>query len=69
LTSSSSRRSRAHALPDDAADGIAVVTDNEMHDPVFPTAAPSARSKDPQTGAVAITRYAASTMWAAASIR
>ncbi|HKS86135.1 MAG TPA: xanthine dehydrogenase family protein molybdopterin-binding subunit [Pseudolabrys sp.] len=25
-----------HPMPDDLADGLAVVTDNEMHDPVFP---------------------------------
>jgi carbon-monoxide dehydrogenase large subunit len=48
-----------HALPDDLADGIAVVTDNEMHDPVFPNGCAICEVEiDPDTGAVAITRYA-----------
>src|ERR1700738_76128 len=48
-----------HALPDDLAGGIAVVTDNEMHDPVFPNGCAICEVEiDPDTGAVDITRYA-----------
>ncbi len=48
-----------HALPDELADGIAVVTDNEMHDPVFPNGCAVCEAEvDPETGEVAITRYA-----------
>src|SRR5258707_9553091 len=48
-----------HALPDDLKDGIAVVTDNEMHDPVFPNGCAVCEVEvDPDTGAVRITRYA-----------
>jgi carbon-monoxide dehydrogenase large subunit len=52
-----------HDLPDDlrqeAAGGIAVVTDNEMHDPVFPNGCAICEVEvDPETGAVRITRYA-----------
>jgi carbon-monoxide dehydrogenase large subunit len=46
-------------LPDDLKDGIAVVTDNEMHDPVFPNGCAICEVEvDPDTGAVMITRYA-----------
>jgi carbon-monoxide dehydrogenase large subunit len=50
-------------LPDDlaadVAQGIAVVTDNEMHDPVFPNGCAICEVEvDPETGAVRITRYA-----------
>jgi carbon-monoxide dehydrogenase large subunit len=48
-----------HDLPDDLKDGIAVVTDNEMHDPVFPNGCAVCEVEvDPDTGAVRITRYA-----------
>jgi aerobic carbon-monoxide dehydrogenase large subunit len=48
-----------HRLPDDLKDGIAVVTDNEMHDPVFPNGCAICEVEvDPDTGAIAITRYA-----------
>jgi carbon-monoxide dehydrogenase large subunit len=48
-----------HKLPDDLKDGIAVVTDNEMHDPVFPNGCAICEVEvDPDTGAIAITRYA-----------
>jgi aerobic carbon-monoxide dehydrogenase large subunit len=48
-----------HQLPDDLADGLAVVADNEMHDPVFPNGCAICEVEvDPETGAVAITRYA-----------
>ncbi|MCC6777297.1 MAG: xanthine dehydrogenase family protein molybdopterin-binding subunit [Hyphomicrobiales bacterium] len=48
-----------HTLPDDLAGGIAVVTDNEMHDPVFPNGCAICEVEiDPATGTVTITRYA-----------
>ena len=48
-----------HTLPDDLKDGIAVVTDNEMHEPVFPNGCAICEVEvDPDTGAVTITRYA-----------
>jgi aerobic carbon-monoxide dehydrogenase large subunit len=48
-----------HDLPDDLKDGIAVVTDNEMHDPVFPNGCAICEVEvDPDTGDVRITRYA-----------
>jgi carbon-monoxide dehydrogenase large subunit len=48
-----------HALPQELKDGIAVVTDNEMHDPVFPNGTATCEVEiDPDTGAIAITRYA-----------
>jgi aerobic carbon-monoxide dehydrogenase large subunit len=47
-------------LPDELKDGLAVVTDNEMHEPVFPNGCAVCEVEvDPQTGAVEITRYAA----------
>src|SRR5215470_4125169 len=47
-----------HALPQELKDGIAVVTDNEMHDPVFPNGTATCELEiDPDTGAIAITRY------------
>jgi carbon-monoxide dehydrogenase large subunit len=46
-------------LPDALKDGIAVVTDNEMHEPVFPNGTAVCEIEiDPDTGAMAITRYA-----------
>jgi len=48
-----------HTLPDTLKDGIAVVTDNEMHDPVFPNGTAICEVEvDPGTGEIAITRYA-----------
>jgi carbon-monoxide dehydrogenase large subunit len=48
-----------HKLPDGLKDGIAVVTDNEMHDPVFPNGTAICEVEvDPDTGMVVITRYA-----------
>ena len=45
------------ALPPD---GLAVAADNEMHDPVFPNGCAICEVEvDPETGAVALTRYAA----------
>jgi carbon-monoxide dehydrogenase large subunit len=47
------------ALPDDLAGGLKVVTDNEMHEPVFPNGCATCEVElDPETGAVEITRYA-----------
>jgi carbon-monoxide dehydrogenase large subunit len=46
-------------LPKELADGLAVVTDNEMHDPVFPNGTAICEvDVDPETGAVDIVRYA-----------
>jgi carbon-monoxide dehydrogenase large subunit len=46
-------------LPEDLRDGLAVVTDNEMHDPVFPNGCAICEVEvDPDTGAIVITRYA-----------
>jgi len=46
-------------LPDALKDGLAVVTDNEMHDPVFPNGTAICEVEvDPDTGEVAIARYA-----------
>jgi carbon-monoxide dehydrogenase large subunit len=48
-----------HELPDALRDGIAVVTDNEMHEPVFPNGTAICEVEvDPDTGEIAITRYA-----------
>ncbi|MFY9840460.1 MAG: xanthine dehydrogenase family protein molybdopterin-binding subunit [Xanthobacteraceae bacterium] len=47
------------ALPEPLKDGIAVVTDNEMHEPVFPNGTAVCEVEiDPQTGGMRITRYA-----------
>jgi len=53
-------REAAHcALPEALKDGIAVVTDNEMHEPVFPNGTAICEVEiDPQTGRMRITRYA-----------
>jgi carbon-monoxide dehydrogenase large subunit len=54
------RAATAFELPDDLADGLAVVTDNEMHEQVFPNGCAVCEVEvDPVTGAVAITRYTA----------
>jgi carbon-monoxide dehydrogenase large subunit len=46
-------------LPRELAGGIAVVTDNEMHDPVFPNGCAICEVEiDPETGWVDLTRYA-----------
>jgi len=48
-----------HSLPDALKDGIAVVTDNEMHEPVFPNGTAICEVEiDPETGGIALTRYA-----------
>jgi len=47
-----------HPLPDHLAKGLAVVTDNEMHDPVFPNGCAVCEIEiDPATGGLALTRY------------
>jgi carbon-monoxide dehydrogenase large subunit len=47
-----------HQLPDALKDGISVVTDNEMHEPVFPNGTAICEVEiDPDTGALAIKRY------------
>jgi carbon-monoxide dehydrogenase large subunit len=47
------------ALPEKLKDGLAVVTDNEMHEPVFPNGTAICEVEiDPETGAMKITRYA-----------
>jgi carbon-monoxide dehydrogenase large subunit len=48
-----------HELPKDLAPGLTIVTDNEMHDPVFPNGCAICEIEvDPETGGVEITRYA-----------
>jgi aerobic carbon-monoxide dehydrogenase large subunit len=48
-----------HELPQELKDGIAVVTDHEMHDPVFPNGCAICEVEvDPETGGIALTRYA-----------
>jgi carbon-monoxide dehydrogenase large subunit len=47
-------------LPDDLSDGLAVVTDNEMHEQVFPNGCAVCEIEvDPDTGACVIVRYTA----------
>ena len=54
------RAAEAALLPEDLRGGLAVVTDNEMHDPVFPNGCAVCECEvDPETGAVRIVRYAA----------
>jgi aerobic carbon-monoxide dehydrogenase large subunit len=53
------REAAQHRLPEALRDGIAVVTDNEMHDPVFPNGTAICEVEiDPQTGEMKLTRYA-----------
>ncbi len=48
-----------HPLPDDLNGGVAVVADNEMHEPVFPNGCAICEVEiDPETGVAAVTRYA-----------
>ena len=52
------REIAARSLPDDLKDGLSVVTDNEMHDPVFPNGCAICEVEvDPETGWVDLTRY------------
>jgi aerobic carbon-monoxide dehydrogenase large subunit len=49
---------RKQALPDDLKAGLAVVADNEMHDPVFPNGCAVCEIEvDPDTGGLRLTRY------------
>jgi carbon-monoxide dehydrogenase large subunit len=53
------REAAQHRLPEALKDGIAVVTDNEMHDPVFPNGTAICEVEiDPETGEMKLTRYA-----------
>src|SRR5215208_323500 len=46
-------------LPEALKDGVTVLTDNEMHEPVFPNGSAVCEVEiDPDTGAIALTRYA-----------
>jgi carbon-monoxide dehydrogenase large subunit len=48
-----------HTFADDLKDGLAVVTDNEMHEPVFPNGCAICEVEiDPATGEIALKRYA-----------
>ena len=48
-----------HKMPEDLAAGLAVVTDNEMHDPVFPNGCAICEIEiDPESCNLSITRYA-----------
>lgn len=54
------REAAKHRLPAPLTDGLAVVTDNEMHEPVFPNGCAACEVEvDPETGWVTITRYSA----------
>lgn len=54
------RESAEALLPKELSGGLAVVADNEMHDPVFPNGCAVCECEvDPETGSVAITRFAA----------
>ncbi len=54
------RESAEALLPKELSSGLAVIADNEMHDPVFPNGCAVCECEvDPETGSVAITRFAA----------
>ncbi len=54
------REAAKAALPAELAGGLAITTDNEMHEPVFPNGCATCEVEvDPETGWVDITRYAA----------
>jgi carbon-monoxide dehydrogenase large subunit len=54
------RRAEDAFVPRDIKAGLAVVSDNDMHDPVFPNGCAVAEVEiDPDTGAVTLARYAA----------
>jgi carbon-monoxide dehydrogenase large subunit len=53
------REAQRIALPEALATGLTIVTDNEMHDPVFPNGCAVAEVEiDPETGQIELTRYA-----------
>ena len=59
LAKEAARHDLAPDLAREFEHGIAVVTDNEMHDPVFPNGCATCEVEvDPDTGAARITRYA-----------
>jgi aerobic carbon-monoxide dehydrogenase large subunit len=59
LAQEAANQAANHTLADDLKDGLAVVTDNEMHEPVFPNGCAICEVEiDPDTGAIALTRYA-----------
>ncbi len=59
LAAEAVRLKDAGKLPPELADGLAVVTDNEMHEPVFPNGCAICEVEvDPETGEVVIARYA-----------
>jgi carbon-monoxide dehydrogenase large subunit len=59
LAAEAARLERAGELAKELTGGLAVVTDNEMHDPVFPNGCAICEVEvDPETGDVALTRYA-----------
>jgi carbon-monoxide dehydrogenase large subunit len=59
LAQEAARHDLPEALQREVAHGIAVVTDNEMHEPVFPNGCAICEVEvDPDTGAVSLTRYA-----------
>lgn len=54
------REAEAGLLPKELKGGLAVVADNEMHDPVFPNGCAICECEvDPETGSVEITRFTA----------
>ncbi|TMG73514.1 MAG: xanthine dehydrogenase family protein molybdopterin-binding subunit, partial [Betaproteobacteria bacterium] len=54
------RDSEGALLPRELSGGLAVIADNEMHDPVFPNGCAICECEvDPETGSVEITRFAA----------
>ena len=54
------KESAQHALPDDIKNGLMVVKENEMHQPVFPNGCAVCEVEvDPETGRTIIKRYAA----------
>jgi aerobic carbon-monoxide dehydrogenase large subunit len=54
------RAAEAALLPEDLRRGLAVIADNEMHEPVFPNGCAVCECEvDPETGAVRIVRYTA----------
>ncbi len=53
------REAQRILLPEALATGLAIVTDNEMHEPVFPNGCAVAEVEiDPETGEIELTRYA-----------
>jgi aerobic carbon-monoxide dehydrogenase large subunit len=59
LAAEARRLEQADELAPELRGGLAVVTDNEMHDPVFPNGCAICEVEvDPETGLVVITRYA-----------